>query len=362
MAELSVSILTKRFTATTALDALSLSVADGERLTILGPSGSGKTTLLRLVGGYETPTSGEVRLGGRRIDTLPPEQRNIGMVFQNYALFPHLDVAANVGFGLERRGVARDERARRVEAMLHMVRLDGLGARLPRQLSGGQQQRVALARALVIEPSLLLLDEPMSNLDARLREDVRHELVALQRSLAITTLLVTHDQEDALAFSDRVALLADGRLQQLGPPREIYDRPVNRFVAEFMGRVSLWPGRKAQELGEGVAEYVVGRDVRLAAPSGPADALVGVRPEAVEIHTGERPSAGNVLGGRVIERSFQGETEQVHVETDDGLSIVIRSRRMRTDTPQPGVAVWLSWPATRTIVVPADETAAQRAR
>jgi iron(III) transport system ATP-binding protein len=228
---------------TRVLHNVDLKIEPGEFFAFLGPSGSGKTTLLRLIAGFGTPSSGRILIGGRDLTRTPPWRRNVGMVFQSYALWPHMSVARNVAFGLERRKFSRAEIARKVEAALHLVGLETLAARRPAQLSGGQQQRVALARTLVIEPDVLLLDEPLSNLDAKLRVEMRSELRSLQRKLDITTIYVTHDQEEANATADRMAVLEAGRVQQVGAPVELYDHPANRFVASFLGSVNLIEGR-----------------------------------------------------------------------------------------------------------------------
>jgi putative spermidine/putrescine transport system ATP-binding protein len=224
---------------------VSLAIEEGELVVLLGPSGCGKTTTLRMIGGFVEPTAGRVRLGARDITALPPYRRNTGLVFQGYALFPHLTAAQNVSFGLEMRGLAMGAIRDKVGEALRLVRLAGLGDRLPRELSGGQQQRVALARALVIQPELLLLDEPLSNLDAKLREEVRVEIRQLQRTLGLTTLMVTHDQEEALTMADRLVVMSHGVIQQIGTQGELYDRPVNRFVAGFVGRTNFLGGRLA---------------------------------------------------------------------------------------------------------------------
>ncbi len=234
----------KRFApgAPQALDHLTLEVAEGEFLFLLGPSGCGKTTALRLIGGYERPDAGVVALGGAVVNDVPAHQRNVGMVFQHYALFPHMTVAQNVAFGLRMRRVPSDERSRAVDWALNLVRLAGMGGRYPRELSGGQQQRVALARAIAFRPALLLLDEPFANLDRHLRDEMRLELKVLQRRLGLTTVFVTHDQEEALAMADRVAVLDRGRLQQAGAPSALYNRPQTGFVARFMGEMNLLDG------------------------------------------------------------------------------------------------------------------------
>ena len=227
--------ITKNFGAVPAVHKVSVAVSAGELLAVLGPSGCGKTTLLRIVGGYEQPDSGTVRIHGRDVTQLPPEARNIGMVFQNYALFPHLTVLGNVEFGLRMRGISKEERTRRVDSILSMVGLAGVNHRKPAELSGGQQQRVALARALVIEPSVLLLDEPLANLDRNVRLRTRDELRALQRRLRITTILVTHDQTEALAIADRIAVMDAGRIEQTGRPLDLCLNPASPFVSTFLG-------------------------------------------------------------------------------------------------------------------------------
>ncbi len=241
-AELLIEGVAKRFGDVVALDHVSLQVAQGELLTILGPSGSGKTTLLKVVAGFETPDAGRVKVGGADITALPPAKRDIGMVFQNYALFPHLSVKANVAFPLEMRNVGRAEIDRRVAEALAMVELAGYEARLPKQLSGGQQQRVALARAIVFNPRLLLLDEPFGALDRKLRETMQLEVRRLQRRLGLTTIFITHDQEEALVLSDRIAVMNKGAIQQIATTTEIYERPANDFVADFVGESNILHG------------------------------------------------------------------------------------------------------------------------
>src|SRR4051812_16458264 len=259
MARLDIEKLVKRYGDFYAVKDVSLQVADGEFVVLLGPSGCGKTTTLRMVAGFIEPTAGQVRLGGGGVTLLPPWKRNTGMVFQSYALFPHLTVAQNVAFGLEMRKLPKDDIGKRVEEALALVRLSGFGARLPRQLSGGQQQRVALARALAIRPDVLLLDEPLSNLDAKLRQEVRVEIRELQRQLGLTTVMVTHDQEEALTMADRLVVMNEGIVHQVGSQRDLYERPADRFVAGFVGRTTFLtgtvesPGRFRTDGGLGLA-------------------------------------------------------------------------------------------------------------
>lgn len=246
MSELRLRDLEKRYDRSVVVNGLNLTLRRGEFVSLLGPSGCGKTTTLRMIAGYVAPTDGRIELDGRRIDTLPPWKREIGMVFQSYALFPHLSAGENIAFGLKVRHVGRQEIQRRVQEALALVDLSGFGDRYPSQLSGGQQQRVALARALVIEPQLLLLDEPLSNLDARLRAEVREEIVRVQRRLGITTLFVTHDQEEALSMSDRVVVMARGEAVEAAPPRELSERPQRLFSASFLGSRSVLAGHVRQ--------------------------------------------------------------------------------------------------------------------
>jgi iron(III) transport system ATP-binding protein len=308
----------KRFAATTAVDGATLDIADGELFTLLGPSGCGKTTLLRLVAGFYTPDRGEIRFGERRVDMLPPYERNIGMVFQNYALWPHMTVRANVTYGLRLRKLPADEIARRLEHGLRQVNLVGLEDRYPGQLSGGQQQRVALARALVLNPDLLLLDEPLSNLDAKIRVQVRGEIRRLQQTLRITTVYVTHDQEEALSLSDRIAVMRDGRIQQVADPKTLYERPANRFVADFVGTNNFIPG-VCKERGAGgiLVETPLGL-VHGRSEDGitaGTRCVLAVRPENVTLG-----SAGdNVFEGRVVVASYLGSTLRYDVETTPGL-------------------------------------------
>jgi iron(III) transport system ATP-binding protein len=283
--------VTLSYGAEAVLCDISLEVAPGEFFALLGPSGSGKSTLLRLIAGFNRAQRGRVRLGGVDVASLPPWQRDVGMVFQNYALWPHLTVAQNVAFGLEERRWPRDRIAARVREMLDLVGLAAFAARRPGQLSGGQQQRVAIARTLAIEPRVLLLDEPLSNLDAKLRASTGLELKRLQRRLGVTTVFVTHDQQEAMTIADRLAVLDRGVIQQAGSPRELYDAPVNRFVAEFVGSINLYPGRIERAAGEsrqvrveglGAGAIPAGRaDARIG--DGAADALVAFRPHAVRL-------------------------------------------------------------------------------
>jgi len=299
--------LTKRFGNTLAVDNLSLTVAEGEFFTLLGPSGCGKTTTLRLIAGFEAPTAGVIRFGNRVVNDLPPQRRNVGMVFQNYAVFPTMTVFENVAYGLEVRGVRGKELRRRVGAALELVGLSGLEGRRPEQLSGGQLQRVALARALVIEPEILLLDEPLSNLDAQLRVSIRKEIRRIQQTLNITTIYVTHDQEEALALSDRVAVLNAGRLEQVATPFELYRFPATRFVACFIGRTTVLTGEVVAVGTDGLVTIRLDGGLTLRAagcrPVGPGKRVwVSVRPEALSL----AEAGDNLIAGEVSYVEFLG--------------------------------------------------------
>jgi putative spermidine/putrescine transport system ATP-binding protein len=318
--------IVRRFGAVAALDGVDLAVGGGEVLTLLGPSGSGKTTLLKVVAGFETPDAGTVALGGRDITALGPAKRGIGMVFQNYALFPHLTVAGNIAFPLEMRRLPRAEIAKKVAASLDLVGLAGYGERLPRQLSGGQQQRVALARAVVFDPGLLLLDEPFGALDRKLREQMQLEVRRLQRRLGITTLFVTHDQEEALVLSDRIAVMNRGRIEQIGTPPSIYARPANRFVADFVGESNLFRGRVERPGAGSVAVALAeGGRLRAAADGHAAGAEIGLvlRPERPRrLAPGE--AAENRFDGVVTETVYVGESMKYRLKLEGGPELLVR--------------------------------------
>jgi putative spermidine/putrescine transport system ATP-binding protein len=347
--------LTKRFGDQVAVDALSLEVGEGEFVALLGPSGCGKTTTLQMIAGFVEPSAGAIRLEGRDLLAVKPSRRGLGIVFQSYALFPHMTAAENVAFGLEMQGVDRAERARRVREALELVGLGAFADRAPRRMSGGQQQRVALARALVIRPRILLLDEPLSNLDAKLREEMQIELRQIQRSVGTTTILVTHDQGEAMALSDRIVVMNKGRVEQIGRPHEAYEHPASAFVAGFLGKTNLVPARLQRE---GEALYVLIGDgrwpvERQAAPAGAdASVTVAVRPEKV----GFIDAAPSSIGGRVRNRVFQGNHWLYQVETPTALLTVVRQNSGEAPVEE-GAAVRLAWRAEDMTIRPAGEAA-----
>jgi spermidine/putrescine ABC transporter ATP-binding subunit len=336
---LSLQGVAKQYGEVPALRGVDLAVQAGELLTLLGPSGSGKTTLLKVIAGFELAEAGTVMLGGRDITTLPPNKRDIGMVFQNYALFPHMTVAENIGFPLAIRKVNKAAAARQVDQALHLVGLAGYGGRLPKQLSGGQQQRVALARAVVFKPGLLLLDEPFGALDRKLREQMQLEVRRLQQRLGITTIFVTHDQEEALVLSDRIAVMSDGVIEQLGDPRAIYARPVNRFVADFIGESNLMHARV--DAGGRVA--VLDNGLPLGLPHQlPAGSEVGLllRPESIDVAP---DTAANGFPGVVEDVVYLGSMLKYFVRLDNGLTLLVRRTFNGGVAPTRGDRIWAAW-------------------
>ncbi|MFO1059475.1 MAG: ABC transporter ATP-binding protein [Dongiaceae bacterium] len=347
MARLDLEGVTKLYGGTAAVRDVSVTIADGEFVTLLGPSGSGKTTLLMIVAGFVEASAGRVLVDGRDVTGLPPERRDFGMVFQGYQLFPHLSVAGNVGFPLAVRGTPAAQAAAKVKAALDQVRLGELGRRRPSQLSGGQQQRVALARALVFAPRLLLLDEPLSALDKNLRAEMQGELKDLHRRTGVTFVLVTHDQEEALAMSDRIVLLNAGGVEQVGAPRELYRRPRSRFVAAFLGDNNLLPATvRGREAGR-VRLDALGASVA-AAEDGTAwmpgaAVTVALRPEHVAVSR-ERGGHENVVAARVVDTVYHGSRELVLLEAG-GRQLSTHVAAGAETRWQPGEAVWLGWSA-----------------
>lgn len=351
---------TKRYGAVLAADALDFGIGRGEFLSFLGPSGCGKTTALRMLAGFETPTSGEVYLDGERVTGVPAYRRPVNMVFQHYALFPHLSVADNIGYGLMQRRPRpeRAEVARKVDRALEMVRLPGFGPRRIWEMSGGQQQRVALARAIVNEPKVLLLDEPLAALDRKLRREMQIELQTLQRQLGITFVLVTHDQEEALSMSDRICIMRAGRIVQAGSPNALYDQPVNRYVADFVGKSNFLDGRLAMGSGaEGQVETASGQRFagRMAAGlTQDTKVSLSIRPEQIGL-------AHRALAGaepvRVINRIFLGEhTEYLvrHAALGDLLVLVARQAEASEGSFAPGDAGFVSWASDKALILPED--------
>lgn len=343
MARLDIEHLVKRYGDFHAVKDVSLSIADGEFLVLLGPSGCGKTTTLRMVAGFIEPTAGRVLLAGQDVTLLPPWKRNAGMVFQSYALFPHLSVAQNVAFGLEMRKLPRADIEKRVDEVLALVRLAGYGGRLPRQLSGGQQQRVALARALAIRPDVLLLDEPLSNLDAKLRQEVRVEIRELQRQLGLTTVMVTHDQEEALTMADRLVVMNEGEVRQVGSQRDLYERPADRFVAGFVGRSTFLEGTI-----ETAGHFQTKGGLELKCPGGTTGAAVlSLRPERVEIGPTALAGLDNQLSGTVEFVSYLGALIDIHVRLSPADRLVVQiANREGGFSPDVGQPVHVGWPVS----------------
>jgi putrescine transport system ATP-binding protein len=342
--------VSKRFGALTAVDELSLDIMQGEFFALLGPSGCGKTTLLRMLAGFEAPDAGRVLLAGEDISAVPPHRRPVNMMFQSYALFPHLTVEGNVAFGLKQDGLPREEMETRISAMLALLRLEGLEKRKPHQLSGGQRQRVALARALVKRPRIVLLDEPLAALDKKLRDDTQFELMQLKERLGLTFVIVTHDQEEAMTVADRIGVMNHGRLVQVGTPAEIYEQPNSRWIADFVGDINLIEGRVVETGANGtVVESPSVGTLRTAATS---DAKIGdtvwvaLRPEKITL-AGDSPlSADNRVSGEVLHVGYLGDVSIYKVRLHDGFEMKVAVTNMLRLTGRPiavGDRVWLSW-------------------
>ena len=355
--ELEVSGLVRRYSPQVTVGPISFEVRAGEFFSLLGPSGCGKTTTLRCIAGFESLDAGAIRLHGERLDDKPPHRRDVGLVFQNYALFPHLSVFDNVAFGLRLRRVPRSEIAERVAAILRLVDLPQLAARMPAQLSGGQQQRVAIARSLVLEPRILMFDEPLSNLDLKLRIQMRDELKRLQRRLGKTAIYVTHDQTEALALSDRIAVLSHGHIEQIGTPSEIYEEPATAFVAEFIGSSNLLPASIVEqgddgvvvEIAGGLRLHCAGSNANRAAPGGPEDVSVLLRPERIGVRSPGVGNGGdaNRFAARVVDVTYLGEDLHLGLELAGGQ--VLRAALKNTGSAR-------GWTAMQPVEIVVDPT------
>jgi spermidine/putrescine transport system ATP-binding protein len=349
----------KRFGATTAVDDVVLDIYQGEFFSLLGPSGCGKTTTLAMIGGFEMPTSGTVYLGGQDVSRVAPYRRDVNTVFQSYALFPHLNVFDNIAFGLRRRGVAKAEIANKVGEALRLVDLPGFEQRTPGQLSGGQQQRIALARALVNEPRVLLLDEPLGALDLKLRKQMQLELKRIQQDVGITFLYVTHDQEEAMVMSDRLAVMNAGKIEQLGSPEEVYERPSTDFVASFLGASNLIAAKVVAHQVSGLAQVRLdgGDVVRVPAerlPEGRDTVKIGVRPEKLRLEpSSAAPDPGhNSISGQVVMASYLGVSHQYAIEGPGGATVTVYVQNLGASHPPVlGETVRLAWLPEHTFVV-----------
>jgi putrescine transport system ATP-binding protein len=343
----------KRFGAVDAVDRVSLAVENGELFALLGPSGCGKTTLLRLIAGFETPDSGRIIIDGSDVTAVPPYRRPVNMMFQSYALFPHLDVAGNIAFGLKQEGMERRRRDTRVAAMLALVQMSDYARRRPHELSGGQKQRVALARALAKMPKLLLLDEPLAALDRKLREETRLELIGIQERIGTTFLVVTHDQEEALGMASRIAVMDRGRLVQIGGSAEIYERPNSRFVADFVGAVNLFDGALVAGF-NALALAVPGFETPIPLPNGidlpeGSAAALAVRPEKLRL-SAERPGC-IAIAATVASVGYQGGASLVHLTTASGQTLKAQMPSADAAAYARGAAVWAGWEAADAVVL-----------
>jgi spermidine/putrescine ABC transporter ATP-binding subunit len=353
MSAIDVQRVRKTFDRTVALDDVSIAFRDGEFFGLLGPSGSGKTTLLRCVAGFVAPDSGTILFDGKPVERIPVNRRGIGMVFQHYALFPHMTVFDNVAFGLSVRGIGRSETRRRVGEMLELVRLGRFEGRKPRQLSGGQQQRVALARALVTRPKVLLLDEPLGALDKRLRQEMQIELKQIQREVGLTTIFVTHDQEEAMTLSDRIAIINDGAIVQLGPPAEIYERPATAFAASFLGEANLFSGTSAAATGRVRLDGQPDLRTTDALPEDGAPVTVAVRPEKIVLVEGADeapPALANRLPARVVQAVYAGSSI-TYILDAAGRRVTAFEQNRAARRFAPGAAVAAAWEPRHTVVV-----------
>jgi spermidine/putrescine transport system ATP-binding protein len=344
----------KRFDDTVAVDGISVGIPRGSFFAMLGPSGCGKTTTLRMIGGFEEPTEGRIFLGDQDVVGLPPYKRDVNTVFQSYALFPHMTIEDNVAFGLERKGVPKNQLKGRVAEMLELVGLGGFAKRKPKQLSGGQQQRVALGRALVNQPRVLLLDEPLGALDLKLRKNMQMELKRIQSEVGITFVHVTHDQEEAMTMADTIAVMNAGKIEQLGPPADLYERPRTAFVAGFLGVSNLLPGTVQDS---GTIRLGDGTIVRATVNGRAGEVAAGVRPEKITIGAG---GGANELAGTVAETAYIGVATQVVVRTSAGtVQVFAQNMDAGGRVPPPGTNVVLSWAPESTFVVDRDPTASE---
>jgi len=343
-----------------AVDGLNLDVARGEFVTLLGPSGSGKTTSLMMLAGFENPTSGQILLDGRRIDHMPAHKREIGVVFQNYALFPHMTVAGNLAFPLEVRGMGKPERDEKIRRLMERVRLNGLEYRYPAQLSGGQQQRVAVARALVFNPEIVLMDEPLGALDKQLRENLQYEIKEIHRSFGVTIVYVTHDQSEALTMSDRIALFRSGRLEQVADPRTIYQKPATRFAAKFIGETNTLAGTVLDRSGETHVWIEVSRGKRVRATNGNLAGRVGetaslcIRPEHVRLDS-HQDTGANVLHGTIVGTIFHGDHLRLQIRLEGGEMFVTRLPADRMGDLQSSAEVALHFDPEHCLALRPDE-------
>ena len=352
MARLQLTGLTKTYGDFRAVADVNLDIGEGELVVLLGPSGCGKTTTLRMIAGFIAPTAGEIRLGGNDITRQPPWKRNTGLVFQSYALFPHLSVADNVAFGLRMRKLPQPQIATKLTEVLRLVRLEGLADRLPRELSGGQQQRVALARALVIEPDILLLDEPLSNLDAKLRHEVRVEIRELQKELGLTTVMVTHDQEEALTMADRLVVMANGQVQQVGSQRDLYENPANTFVAGFVGRTNFLHGRVETP---GVFRSESGLGICCDQGAAAHGRTLALRPERLSLAAARVAGADNCFPGTVEFASYLGGILEYYVRLTPQDRLMVQAQNKFGDPVHAvGDRVHLHWPAQASLVLADD--------
>ena len=354
MTPIRIHSVSKRFGATLAVDNVSLEIAGGELFFLLGPSGCGKTTLLRMLAGFVQPDCGDIYFGEQRVTDLPARARDAGMVFHTYALWPHMTVASNVAYGLQVRGFKRSEIATRVKRVLTLVRMEGFGERRPNQLSGGQQQRVALARALAVEPRAFLLDEPLSNLDARLRDEMREEIRRLHKETGLTMVYVTHDQKEALTLADRLAVMQDGRLVQVGKPQEVYNHPANRFVAGFLGDSNFLPGRAGEcRDGRCVIDTPVGPLSALASiyrPERGAGVLCSIRPHVLAI--GPAGNAQNSFTARVEQVAYLGEFLHIRVQAGGSQLLQVVSLPQLAGSLQAGETITLTVAPDHVVILP----------